>query len=436
MFLDGHFSAYLILLVAVWAIWAVKAALARGYRPYTGEFTGTASVIIPVVDEPEELFRAVVRGIVVQRPLEVIVVINGAENPTLARICAEERVRWIHTPTAGKRNALKLGLAESRGDVAVLVDSDTTWTSDTLSELLKPFADPTVGGVTTNQRILKPRRNILTRWASWLESIRTEYSMPAMSRRGSVGCLPGRTIAFRRHILERNMSKFLSERFLGVFLEVSDDRTLTNYTLLDGYKTVYQSTSIVYTDAPTTLGKLVRQQHRWARGSQYNTLRMARWMVLRRPLLALYYFSDILIPFALVGCAFSWLGAPLFPRESDLYANVALTPRGGGLVAIVLLALGMTALSVAMRYSKHFAKHPRDLLFIPLFMAINTFVLIPIRVIGFFRCAHNAGWGTRAGGFAGEGSRGSGAWLPPLLGAVLLVVAVAAAFFPDRGLLT
>ena len=47
------------------------------------------------------------------------------------------------------------------------------------------------------------------------------------------------------------MDKFLSEKFLGVYIEVSDDRTLTNYTLMAGYKTVYQSTSLVYTDAPT-----------------------------------------------------------------------------------------------------------------------------------------------------------------------------------------
>src|SRR5215217_2691918 len=103
--------------------------------------------------------------------------------------------------------------------------------------------------------------------------------MPAQSVLGQVGCLPGRTIAFRRDILVRSMPAFLRERFLGVFLEISDDRTLTNATLKLGYRTVYQSTSLVYTDAPTRIGKLVKQQYRWARGSQYNTLRMLPWML-------------------------------------------------------------------------------------------------------------------------------------------------------------
>ena len=61
---------------------------------------------------------------------------------------------------------------------------------------------------------------------------------------------------------------------MGVFLEVSDDRTLTNLTLKEGYRTVYQYTSLVYTDAPLQVKKLFKQQLRWARGSQYNTLRM------------------------------------------------------------------------------------------------------------------------------------------------------------------
>ena len=98
--------------------------------------------------------------------------------------------------------------------------------------------------------------------------MRSQYSLPAMSVLGTVGCLPGRTIAFRTGILRRVMHDFLSERFLGFVLEVSDDRTLTNLTLKAGYKTVYQSTSLVYTDAPMGLRKLIRQQLRWARGSQ------------------------------------------------------------------------------------------------------------------------------------------------------------------------
>ena len=57
---------------------------------------------------------------------------------------------------------------------------------------------------------LQPRRSVLTRWADWLEAVRGEYSLPAMSVLGTMGCLPGRTIAIRMGILRAAMPEFLS----------------------------------------------------------------------------------------------------------------------------------------------------------------------------------------------------------------------------------
>ena len=306
---DGSVYPFAVFMALIWFLWLVRIALARRYKPWKRPWTATTSVIIPVVDEPEELFRDVLRRIMSQRPTEIIVVINGRRNPVLEKICADIGVHWVWTEIPGKRNALKIGLEESSGEIAVLVDSDTIWTDNTLSELIKPFRDPEVGGVTTRQRILEPSRAVLTRWADWLESVRCQYSMPAMSVLGTVGCLPGRTIAFRSSILFDCLDDFLSEKFLGVFLEVSDDRTLTNYTLKRGYRTVYQSTSLVYTDAPLKLTKLAKQQYRWARGSQYNTLRMLPWMLRNAKMLCLFYLTDIAVPFVLLGTFGSWVAA-------------------------------------------------------------------------------------------------------------------------------
>jgi hyaluronan synthase len=313
----------------------------------------------------------------------------------------------------------------STGEIAVLVDSDTVWTPGTLRELIKPFRDPKVGGVTTRQRILDPKRTILTRWADWLENVRNEYSMPAMSVLGTVGCLPGRTIAFRRKILVECMPRFLHEKFLGVFLEVSDDRTLTNYALQAGYRTVYQSTSLVYTDAPTQLLKLARQQYRWSRGSQYNTLRMMPWMLTNAPILAVLYAADIVIPFVLVGTFFAWIYSLVTGARAHLYGQLPLPDSPPLAVAMILgLSAFMTVVSLSIRFGRHFGQRPTDLIYLPVFMVINTFLLMPIRVLGFFRMAHNAGWGTRSGGFAGQRHRNPKLILPYVLGGLMLATAV------------
>jgi len=404
--IDGHPEIYMFAIYSglIWALWLLKMFLSARYRPFTGEFTGTTSVIVPVLDEPEDLFRDVLARMVEQKPGEIIVVINGARNATLERITEEfaPLARWVHTPIPGKRNAVMIGTELSTGDITVLVDSDTVWTPGTLAELVKPFANDNVGGVTTRQRILEPERSWITRWADWLENSRALYSMPAQSVLGQIGCLPGRTIAFRRSIMVRVMDKFMNERFMGVFLEVSDDRTLTNLTLKEGYRTVYQHTSLVYTDAPLQIKKLFKQQLRWARGSQYNTLRMLPWMLGHAPVLAVFFIMDILLPFLLAGVIAGWVYRAVTGQGYNFYEGI-LTEYGlqGGVLIVLALMLVSSVLSMAIRQIRHLSEKPTDFFRLPIFIIVSTAFLMPIRLLGFFRMGHASGWGTRAGAYAG-----------------------------------
>ena len=414
LLINHRIHLFLIYMALVWAVWGWKAWLSRKYRPSTAPCDITTAVLIPVVDEPVDLFREVLDRIVDQEPDEVHVVINGPRNPTLENVCAEYElvdVTWTEVP--GKRNALRIGVEETTSDVCVLVDSDTIWTKDTLDELVRPFADPEVGGVTTRQRILEPERHILSRWADWMESLRNEYAMPAMSMHGTVGCLPGRTIAFRRIVLVDAMHNFLTDRFLGIFLEVSDDRTLTNECLKQGYKTVYQSTSLVYTDAPLQWQKMAKQQLRWARGSQYNTLRMFPWMLRNARPLAFFYLADIVLPFLLLGAYLGWVVRQFVVTDIDLFAPwVDNFGRVGGGLLVAVLAIIASVASSALRQARHLRDRPSDLWRIPTFLLISTLMLMPIRMLGFTRMAHNSGWGTRAGGFEGESNRNVYALVP------------------------
>lgn len=404
--LDDQAELYLFTVFSglVWALWLLKVGLSRRYRPWFAEHHETTSVVVPVVDEPLDLFRDVLTRVTEQRPDEVIVVINGQRNPGLEQVCEEfaPLVRWVHTPIPGKRNAVKIGTEMSRYDITVLLDSDTVWTAGTLSELVKPFADPNVGGVTTRQRILEPTRSWITRWADWLENSRSLYSMPAQSVLGQVGCLPGRTIAFRRHILMEVMHDFMTQRFMGVFLEVSDDRTLTNLTLKQGYRTVYQHTSLVYTDAPLQVKKLFKQQLRWARGSQYNTLRMLPWMLGHAPVLAVFFLADIILPFLLVGTIAGWVYRSVSGTGVNLYEAMLETYGAqAGWFWVIALMVVSSVLSMAIRQIRHLQEVPSDFFRLPVFIIVSTFFLMPVRLLGFLRMAHASGWGTRAGAYAG-----------------------------------
>ena len=211
--LGGHPELYLFAVYSllIWGLWLTKLLLSQRYRPTTASFDVTTSVVIPVVDEPLDLFRDVLA------PHRRAATRRGDRRhqrrsaiPALEEVCDEfaPLVKWVHTPIPGKRNAVKhrhRGIAPVRSPCSSI--PTPSGLPERSLELVKPFADRRVGGVTTRQRILEPSRTFVTRWADWLENTRSLYSMPAQSVLGQVGCLPGRTIAFRRAILVRVMDR-------------------------------------------------------------------------------------------------------------------------------------------------------------------------------------------------------------------------------------
>jgi hyaluronan synthase len=404
--LFGSFHLFLLFFALGFLTWLLTVLLAHNYRPWTGTFRGDASVVIPVVNEDPQLFTEVLAAIVRQRPREVVVVINGPRNEALEGVCASfgDDVRMLWTPTAGKRNALRLGIEAISGDIAVLVDSDTRWTESTLVELLRPFAEDDIGGVTTYQEIGHPRRTIWTRFADWLELNRFYYSLPAQSVLGQVGTLPGRTIAFRRHLLVDYLPEFLSERFLGVHKEISDDRAMTTYTLRRGYRTVYQSTSRVITEAPETFWSFWRQQYRWAAGGQYQSLRNARWLSRNARVLGLLTFTPIIGGFLFLSTLLLWAVQALSShrRGTDL-AFLRDLP----VPLIVLILLASWVVTAIVRQYRVLRARPSHLLWIGPWVLVGITLMLPVRLFAFVTMVRETGWGTRSDGYVARPDKAS-----------------------------
>lgn len=250
-----------------------------------------------------------------------------------------------------------------------------------------------IGGVTTRQKILDPDRKLVTMFANLLEEIRAEGTMKAMSVTGKVGCLPGRTIAFRTQILIDVMYDFMNETFMGFHKEVSDDRSLTNLTLRKGYKTVMQDTSVIYTDAPTEWKKFIRQQLRWSEGSQYNNLRMTPWMLKNAKLMCFIYWSDMISPMMLVSVYANTIICKVLNILGCAIPTLAYTAPWWQIILFILLgciiSFGSRNIKV-MRSVKWYYT-----LLLPVFILVLTVVMVPIRLLGLMLCSDDMEWGTR-----------------------------------------
>jgi len=221
------------------------------------------SVIIPAYNEERVIVRSVRRILGSTYPsLEVIVVDDGSKDRTFdmltGNFASDPRVTLLRIANSGKANALNAGLTRATGEVVVALDADTLFSKDAIGRLIRWFEDLTVGAVAGNAKVGN-RINIITRWQA-LEYITAQnLERRALAELGTLTVVPGAIGAWRKSALER-LNRFPTGT-------VAEDQDLTIAIQAAGYRVVFDSSAVAWTEAPTTLKRLARQRFRWAYGT-------------------------------------------------------------------------------------------------------------------------------------------------------------------------
>jgi hyaluronan synthase len=166
---------------------------------------------------------------------------------------------------------------------------------------------------------------------------------------------------------------------------------LTNELLRNGWRTVYQSTALVLTEAPDDWRTFWRQQLRWGRSSQRETFLSLRWLW-RKPVALVCFATDIITPFALYTVV-------AVAVAHGLHGQGART-RWPPAAELLLGYLGMLV-SIGLRQLPHLRRRPSDVVRLPVFVLQLTFVMVPIRILAFATMLHQ-GWATRPAADARE----------------------------------
>jgi hyaluronan synthase len=381
---------FLLFFIYVWVFFLIKLHYARKYKPYKEAYAASVSIIIPEYKEPQAVLTRVLESIRTNSESieELIIAVDSRDKKNLQFLRNYEKsfskLRAIEIKQKGKRSAEAVGIKKAKGEIVVIMDSDTVLSdSSTITELIKPFKDPRVGGVTTAQRInMNPHNDLRKRFSDWMENMRCLLSFPAMSVKGVVGCLPGRCIAFRKeNILPHIDTEFLNERFRGVRCETGDDRCLTNITLRHGFKTVYQSTAKVLTDVPKSWRLYIKQQLRWIRSTRRETIANLKWMVKKPFILPLIFLSDILIPIF-----FAITIVNMFLNMIIAY-DLIMVVQGTALQTFVAAALASmlgAIISIGLRQTPHLRNNWKEIKILPLYVLWGTFILTPLCIYGLF----------------------------------------------------
>ena len=296
-----------------WSVWFIAWTLSRhAYSQIVNDFRATTSLVVPVYREDADVLERCLRSWLAEKPTEIILVVDDRDDLLLARLRRLDlpTVRvlpWRHT---GKRGALGAGVRAATGEIVVFSDSDTSWRLGLLAALQMPFADPRVGGVGSRQHVHLPRSDVRRRVAYWLLNTRYLDYVPAMSGRGGVACLSGRTAAYRRGVITPLMPAQSSTRGSSA-ASVSPVMTPADLLVLAaGYRTVHQASAQADSMFPDSWAAFVKQRVRWSRNSYraYLTALAQGWLW-RQPLITQVTVLQVLVTPLSMGAAVYYTAA-------------------------------------------------------------------------------------------------------------------------------
>ncbi|MDX2645624.1 bifunctional polysaccharide deacetylase/glycosyltransferase family 2 protein [Streptomyces sp. PA03-1a] len=250
----------LALLRAGAVLFAARRHVRRRGTAWGHPVTAPVSVIVPAYNESAGIEAAVRSLLASDHPVEVIVVDDGSTDGTadLVEALRLPYVRVVRQANAGKPAALNTGIAAASHDLLVMVDGDTVFEPDAVRMLVQPLADPRVGAVSGNAKVIN-RGGLLGRWQHIEYVVGFNLDRRLFDLAECMPTVPGAVGAFRREALLRVGG--VSDATLA------EDTDLTMALCRDGWRVVYEENAIAWTEAPASLGALWRQRYRWCYGT-------------------------------------------------------------------------------------------------------------------------------------------------------------------------
>ncbi len=215
------------------------------------------SVVVPVYNGAGSIAACIEKLVKQDYPsYEIIVVENGSTDNT-TEIVEKYPVKLLHSPERGPAAARNMGIRCSKADIIAFTDADCLAEQNWLSELVKPYASPEIGGVGGPIMAYKhDGRNIVEQFSDELSPLTNFVS-------GKNEFLPHLFTAnasYRRSILVK-IGGF------NVHLVTGQDVDIAWRSQLDaGTKLAYAPQAVIYHHHRETLKGLARQYRRYGYG--------------------------------------------------------------------------------------------------------------------------------------------------------------------------
>ena len=233
----------------------------RSKQCLAGAFPKVA-VVVPCWNEESTVGGTVESLLALDYPsdkLEIMLINDGSTDGTRAvmdRYASHPQITVIHKENGGKHSAVNLGIERTDAAFIGCLDADSFVHRGALKEVLAHFDDDRVASVTASMTVHEPR-SILEKmqYAEYLAGVALRHILASVN---GLYVTPGPFSFYRRSVI----------RELGGFRHghQTEDMEMAMRLQRHGYKIENAPRAQVFTKAPRTIWKLVKQRTRWTSG--------------------------------------------------------------------------------------------------------------------------------------------------------------------------
>jgi len=381
-----------------WFIWLLRLALSAPYKPFktTELFRPPVSVLVPIYNEKIDVLLESLGSMIKHTSPddEILALVDVRDEAALApgALIHHPRIKTVVAPP-GKRQALVLGFQQAKNPVIIVTGSDTQFDQNTVSEIVKPFIDPRIGGV-TGQVVTTHDRGVGAKCYDWSLVMRNKMIYPALSQSGTVHVLNGECYAVRTELAVAFQEEFINQVFLKKRCDSGDDGWMTTLLLKHDYKTVYQSTAVAFTNPPSSFRDFLRQQLRWNRNSVRRSLTALTqgWTYKHGPMYPFQLFIALFkLPFWILVIGYAaW--RYVFGHDIGVVSTSWFEPFWHNYRLLIFIA-GVIIIRM-LRGLPYLASTPKAWLFLPFYAFISPFILAPFKLWALLT-ARDTKWLTR-----------------------------------------
>jgi biofilm PGA synthesis N-glycosyltransferase PgaC len=315
--------------------------------------------------------------------LQIIVVADGSSDntPDIVRSYMKRGVELSYQPERrGKMAAINRAIPIARNEIIVFSDANNMYSPKTLRELVKPFSDPRVGGVSGSKNLLDSR-DALTK----ADSLYWQYESfikTQETRLGSCTGVSGEILAIRTSLFQAPPDWI-----------INDDFFISMNILKQGYKVVYAPEARSFEYSSLTEKDEATRRSRIVAGRYQAMLLAARLLPWRNPILVWQIISHKmmrpLVPFAMIIAFLSNLLAVILPpiplQESSI--SFLSRPYSQILFSLQLIFYMLALLGNKLKRKSFLGK----VLYVPAFL-VNSNLSAIRGLVSFFTGKQSALW--------------------------------------------